>query len=314
MKARFALEHALWAELKARKFNRDHRFLLACSGGADSVALVRSFAAVLAPSRTTVAHVHHGGDSAARNSAREFTQKLCDELKLPLVIANAGAQTFVGEKALRNFRRQELTQLARQTDCRFIVTAHHKQDVLETRMIRLIRGTGPAGLAAMWTLRHPWYRPFLAQAPHELKQYLKTIGQDWFEDPTNLDLQYLRNWLRHRWLPQLERHRAGSLNSVARSLEECAGALVRLAPSDDSRILLVEWKRAEWETLSAVEQHQRLARALYRLGVETFTRGQLGEIVRRLSREESNSGFTVAGCEWKINAQQIEGRLTVPKV
>ncbi|MBX2986392.1 MAG: tRNA lysidine(34) synthetase TilS [Bdellovibrionaceae bacterium] len=312
LKARFGLEHRLWERLKKDGL-RGRGFLLACSGGADSVALVRAFAAVQAKKNLRVAHLHHGpgGAGAFRDEARQFVRDLARDLDLAFVEAHHGGEILRGEAACRDFRRQWLERWREEFAMDAVVTAHHAEDLLETRLIRLVRGTGPGGLRAIPVWRAPWYRPFLGFSPDELRGYLEKINQSWCEDPSNQDPRFLRNWLRQNWLPALEAYRPGSKGALGRSLEDVAASVPKISLPVRSASRSWAVRRAEWETWSPGERLQQLAVGLRHAGVANFTRGQLEEIHRRLDKNQKDYSFQLAGCVWTVGAEQIQARLVV---
>jgi tRNA(Ile)-lysidine synthase len=139
-----------------------------------------------------------------------------------------------------------------EADC--IATAHTEDDQAETVLLRLIRGAGSRGLAAIAPGRQRRIRPVLAVARHELQQYLRARGESWREDPTNADLGIPRNRVRHELLPYLERHFNPAMR---RALARAAGStradeavLARLAAS--CSVALVE-RRQEGVVLDAAD-------------------------------------------------------------
>lgn len=306
MKARRALEHRLWQILKAEDLVQK-KFLLACSGGADSVALARVFAAIRPPEQLMLVSLHHGdgANQAHRQAAVDFVQALAEKLQVPFATFKNPDPQLRSEAQLRQWRRAILEQHGADLGGALIVTAHHRQDVLETRLLRLIRGTGPQGLKAIRQRRGVWLRPFLQTDRRELLAYLEEVGQDWLEDPSNRDPRYFRNWIRHSWLKQLDARQKGAVEALGRSLENL-GSLENGAAADDKDSLsgliipLDRW----WQT-PRPEQLGLLAGCLTRLGKKNYTRGQLEEIRRRLDNSRKEHTFELAGCVWNVNAGQI---------
>jgi tRNA(Ile)-lysidine synthase len=85
----------------------------------------------------------------------------------------------------------------------WILTAHHRDDLVETVFQRLGRGTGPVGLQGIPFRRGRIVRPFLDRGRAEILAYLAALGAEWREDPSNADVSIDRNWYRHRYLPAL---------------------------------------------------------------------------------------------------------------
>ncbi|MEM9295170.1 MAG: tRNA lysidine(34) synthetase TilS, partial [Planctomycetota bacterium] len=138
--------------------------LLAVSGGADSVALLRSLA-LLAPRRRwrhrlVVAHVHHGLRGADADHDQRFVQDLAEGLGLDSVARRLeGRADRPGnvEATAREARYAALHDQAIEHACGFVATGHHADDQLETMLLRMIRGATPGSLSAM-----RWSRPLLA--------------------------------------------------------------------------------------------------------------------------------------------------------
>lgn len=300
MSARFDLEHRLWALLKEKGLTTK-KFLLACSGGADSMALVRAFVAVRPKENLIVAHFHHGGSSKFRRQALEFSRQQAEVLGVSFLFKIHEGQELKSEDDFRRERRKFLLEASKETQSDLVVTGHHAEDLLETRLMRLIRGTGPQGLPAILLLRSPFFRPFLQTSRKALREYLAEIAQTWVEDPSNSDSKFLRNWIRTEWLPDLESRQPGAVKALARSLENCATGGVK--PKKFAKQQGIS--RSHWENEGPPAQRGLLAAYLTHLGVVNFTRGQLEEVRKRLDSSRKEHTFVVAGCLWQINAQQI---------
>ncbi|HLU38696.1 MAG TPA: tRNA lysidine(34) synthetase TilS [Planctomycetota bacterium] len=204
----------------------------AISGGVDStvlaVVLGRLAQAGRLPGPLVFAHVDHrqypGSSGAVAHVAR-----LAHEFGAGFVHqALEGLPERASEDELRQARYAALEDMARLCDAGFIVTAHHADDDVETVLFRLLRGTGLRGLAGIPEHRElaprlHLLRPFLDVRRATLVEVARRDGLPVFEDPTNADLRYARNALRHEIIPAL-RSRAG-----ARSLEASLFALVRTA-------------------------------------------------------------------------------------
>lgn len=222
--------------------------MVGCSGGADSVALIRLLAELWAeesnglnPANETVtkpvaplvvAHCNHGIRGEESNADEAFVRQLCDQLQLPLVIhhvtpPNNSAPTgpVSDERTLRQIRRDFFERAAKQHGCRYVAVAHSADDQAETMLHHFIRGTGPLGLAGIAEASEldtdiVVRRPLLQVRRDTLRDGLREIGQPWREDASNRHTIYTRNWIRHDVLPLIESrypnaveaiHRAGTL-------------------------------------------------------------------------------------------------------
>jgi len=106
------------------------------------------------------------------------------------------------EMAGRQARHEFFLRLADQVGARLIALAHHQNDQVETFLLRLLRGSGVAGLSAMQELQGRWWRPLLDCSQEQILAYAREHDLSWVEDATNSDPAFLRNRLRHQLLPQ----------------------------------------------------------------------------------------------------------------
>jgi tRNA(Ile)-lysidine synthase len=296
------LDHHLWSELK--KYNLEkQRVLVAFSGGPDSLALAHSCVKVLGSERVRLAHFHHGGKSEYRDEASQFAKDWSEKNNVPILIGKRTSQHNPGfsEASMRRDRYEFLLTEANKLGISVVMTAHNSNDVLETRLMRLIRGTGPQGLKAIQVYRPPLFRPWLEISRGEIELYISKEKLKPLTDPSNIDTRYLRNWLRGIWLPELEAKRPGAGRVLAQSLD----SIVATLSSQDFSFPLDKMHRGQFMALTQDEQRRWLAAALLHIGQKNFTKGHLDEIRRRVLESPKNNSFKVAGCNWQINAQQI---------
>ena len=202
---------------------------VACSGGADSVALLLS-AHQRWPGQVVALHVNHGLQAAAADFQR-LVERLCDRLGVSLFQQRVLAAHSPGEspeEAARTARYRALSVLAQEAGAGVVLLAQHADDQAETVMLALTRGAGVAGLAAMpgEFERHGtrFGRPWLAVRGAALRAWLADQGQAWCEDPSNQDTRYARNRLRHGVLAQLETAFPGFVQCAGRTAAHCAQA------------------------------------------------------------------------------------------
>jgi tRNA(Ile)-lysidine synthetase-like protein len=186
--------------------------LVAVSGGADSVALLRA-AAALGPQlgwQVEALHCDHGLRAAAKADAR-FVDDLCGRLGLTLYAYQGKLKKGPGmEERARAWRHQCYAHGAARSGSRLILLAHHAGDQAETLLMNLVRGTGLHGAAGMQVLsplpgrtQIQLGRPFLGLMPQELRASLKRLRQPWREDGSNRDTTLARNHVRQVVLPAL---------------------------------------------------------------------------------------------------------------
>ncbi|MGH7240306.1 MAG: tRNA lysidine(34) synthetase TilS [Candidatus Saccharimonadales bacterium] len=176
------------------------KYIVAVSGGVDSVVLL-DLLAKLPGLELVVAHFDHGIRSDSSED-RRFVEKLAKNYNLQFIFAEGKLSAKASEAAAREARYEFLEKARLNTGAAAIITAHHQDDVLETAVINLIRGTGRRGLSSLKETEKV-KRPLLGYSKKAIKAYAKSHGLKWREDPTNTDTKYLRNYVRHELLPKL---------------------------------------------------------------------------------------------------------------
>jgi len=197
--------------------SRQNRFLVACSGGPDSVALLRlahsaSFQGVFF---VAVGHINHQLRGRRSNRDAAFVRNLSRRLKTPFFlktvnVARIAKKRKLGiEAAARSVRYEALGEIARKMKATAVLTAHTMEDQAETVLLNLLRGTGPAGLCGISEvlfhrdIKVPIVRPLLGIRRDFLKRYLQSVSQPYCIDESNNSEAFLRNWIRRRVLPLL---------------------------------------------------------------------------------------------------------------
>jgi tRNA(Ile)-lysidine synthase len=203
---------------------------VAYSGGMDSAVLLHALVALRRrlPFEVRALHVDHGLQPSSPAWA-EHCVRACKRLGVVLETRQIDVAAARGEslEAVARERRYEaMAALLRRGN--LLVTAQHRDDQAETLLLALMRGSGPRGLAAMprWA---PFgagllVRPLLDFGRAELLGYARGQGLEWIEDPGNSDLDFDRNFLRHRVLPLLAQRWPACATGIARSAGHCAEA------------------------------------------------------------------------------------------
>ena len=221
---------------------------VALSGGADSSALLTGCAQRW-PGQVIALHVNHGLQAAAPQF-EAACQTLCSSLNVPLRVARVNAGHAPGqspEDAARIARYTALASLAGDVTGSghivHIAVAQHADDQVESLLLALSRGAGPAGLAAMpahWErMGLHWHRPFLGVAAADIRHWLRQRSISWVEDPTNADPGFTRNRIRADLLPPLEVCFPHFRDTFARAAQHSAAASELLAELADIDLLSV---------------------------------------------------------------------------
>ncbi len=222
------LEEQLLARWPVERW-RDVTCVVAVSGGADSVALLRALCSVRQPGagQLVVAHFNHGWRGDESTGDEQFVASLAESLELTCEVGRADVASRLekpaSEDVARHARYKFLQEVAETRGARYVVTAHTADDRAETVLHRVLRGTGLAGLCGIPSARMLGHaslvRPLLGVWRADVLGYLEQLGQPYREDSTNRDRRFTRNRLRHELLP----HVAEAYNPNVRE------ALVRLA-------------------------------------------------------------------------------------
>ncbi|GHV27367.1 hypothetical protein AGMMS4952_08920 [Spirochaetia bacterium] len=191
-------------------------FLAAVSGGADSTAMLAALAGLKETSRFELhcLHVEHGIRPAVESRGDALAvEALCTDFGIPCSvvsiapgkIARTAKRRGTGiEAAARLYRHSAWNTEARRVGAAKVLVAHTRDDLLETALMRILRGSGPAGLAAMPRTRGLIQRPLLDLRRTDVLAYLAARGLPYQTDSTNADPAFLRNRIRHKLIPCLD--------------------------------------------------------------------------------------------------------------
>jgi tRNA(Ile)-lysidine synthase len=181
--------------------------LVALSGGADSVALLRVLLSLGYPVAAAHCNFHLRGEESDRDE--RFCVELAQRLGVKLHLAHFDTQAYATlhhqsiELAARNLRYDWFERLRQDVGAQAVCVAHHKDDSVETILLNLLRGTGVAGLTGISPRRGHVIRPLLCVGRQDILNYLSTLGQDYVTDSTNLETKATRNKLRLEIIPML---------------------------------------------------------------------------------------------------------------
>ncbi|MBR1816185.1 MAG: tRNA lysidine(34) synthetase TilS [Lachnospiraceae bacterium] len=187
--------------------DKDSRIVIGLSGGADSVCLLRAMKAL--GYSVTAVHINHQirGEEADRDE--NFCKNLCDRLGVEFISYHKDIRTYASEEGLtveeagRKFRYRCFDETAKKYENSRIAVAHNKNDLAETILFNMIRGSGMNGLTGIKPVRENIIRPMLDTGRDDIEDYLQSIAQDFVTDATNLSCDYDRNRIRHKIIPAL---------------------------------------------------------------------------------------------------------------
>lgn len=307
------LEHSVWKNLVNCKLADHDHFLLAVSGGLDSIVLLEVFLRLLPNINLKIVYFHHGDDPNAtqvqfRDECLYLIKNQISKINKSNItfISARSPQLLISEAQYREARLSFIDSVKNEHD--IVVTAHHLDDRFETLLLKLIRGTSLEGAQQFKMWNGNIFRPFLNLSKYELQEFAELQNLKWLEDPSNTNTDYFRNWIREKWLKDLENYHAGARNKLAQSLFKI------LENQDENREfedLFAKFSTGnkmnrQWFTLlTRNEQLRALALLLKNNQITHFSTGQLEEIRKRLDKNQKDITFQILDRKWVINASQI---------
>lgn len=211
-----------------RLFSAEDKVLVALSGGADSVALLRLL--LSAGYNCEAAHCNFRLRGKESDRDEEFVRRLCREQQVELHVTHFDTEKIAEERhisiemAARELRYEWFEELRKERRAAVIAVAHHRDDSVETILLNLIRGTGINGLLGIRPRNGFIVRPLLCMDRTEVVDYLKSIGQEYVTDSTNLQDDYTRNKIRLNLLPAMQEINPSVKESILATAEHLADA------------------------------------------------------------------------------------------
>lgn len=247
-------------------------FLVAVSGGRDSVVLLHLLRFHVPGVGISVAHLDHAMRPGSVADAR-WVAGLCTAWGLQVIEERVENAPRTEEEA-RSARYAFLRRAAVQSAATHIVTAHHADDQAETVLFRVLRGTGPTGLAGIGALSSSGLvRPLLPFWRRELSQYARAAGLRWREDPSNRSLDPARNRIRHEILPLIE-------STVAPGARRSLVRLAATAAENEGA-----WEAIAAPLASAVSRREGRALLLARERLRDYDPAVASRVLRNLLRQ-----------------------------
>lgn len=188
--------------------NTEDRYLVAVSGGKDSMALLDLF--YTENMNVEVAHVNFQLRGEEALADEDLVRTYCRERQLTFHVVRFDTKAYAEEHgistqmAARDLRYTWFKTLLLERQLKYVALAHHRQDNMETFLLNWTKGTGPKGLLGI-PERSEWLlRPLLHADPKDIISYMQEKNLPWREDASNLDTHYQRNRIRHKVLPALK--------------------------------------------------------------------------------------------------------------
>lgn len=203
--------------------SQDQRFLLAVSGGVDSIVLAALFRHYNIDHG--IAHMNFSLRAEESDEDASFVKDLAERKDVPFFLKKVDTQEYAKQsklsiqEAARVMRYNWLEELCREKAFDYIVLGHHRDDEVESFFINLLRGTGIRGLGGYEPRSGNVIRPLLFAGREEIQDYAEQVGLSWREDSSNVSLDYLRNKVRHELLPGFYVLRSGAREKLIENID-----------------------------------------------------------------------------------------------
>ena len=287
-------------------FNLQDKILVALSGGADSVALLRVLLSLGYTCECAHCNFHLRGLESDRDEA--FVRQLCEKQGIPLHVTHFDTSAYAKEHhisiemAARELRYEWFEHIRKEIGASAIAVAHHRDDSVETFLLNLMRGAGINGLKGIPVKNGLIVRPLLSVSREDILDYLQAIHQDFVTDSTNMEDEYMRNKIRLNIIPVMKEvnpsimetiqettFRFSEISNIYRQdrTEAIARKVISTSP-DMFRISLAD-------VLEDLAPLSLLHEVLFPKG---FNASQIQDIYRSLS--SSQSGKLFFSTEWEV--------------
>ena len=292
---------------------------VALSGGLDSCVLLHSLAALNLQVTLQALHINHQISPNA-NAWQAHCSDICAQLNIAFTAVKVDVKSSGRgiEDAAREARYAVFEQHIKSGD--YLLTAHHADDQAETLLLRLMRGSGPRGLAAMAQQRPlgqgTLYRPLLSFSRIELEEYARTQELSWVNDESNADDHYDRNYLRNHVMPLLRDRWPAFASKWQQTAELCAAneSLIEELAAQD--LALADFKPTlvgtsislvYAESLSVARRHNLVRTWLRGQGLSTPEQHHLQQIEQQIigGRQDAETQVTWGDVSLRVYRQRI---------
>lgn len=297
------------------------KIIAAFSGGGDSSALLWMCAKFFG-GKVVALHVNHGIRGAESDADEEFSREFAERLGAEFVSVRVDvpASRLKGESleaAARRLRREALCNAAKRTNISTVLLGHNRDDLAETVLFNLLRGTGIRGAVGITEMTETdgvkFCRPLLGMRREFLREVLRARGLEWREDSTNSDDNYTRNYIRNTLIPTIAEHiNSSAVEHLAQFGEDMRQ--VREAEDERSRELFAatsaDASSLDWRKLREMDADSValvIREAGRRRGLRTLSRAVCTELAGLILKGE---GFVFQWCG-EVTIQGRKGRITI---
>lgn len=286
---------------------RPGRYVIAVSGGVDSMVLL-DVMRQLPGLELIVAHVNHGIRTDATHD-EQLVQTVAMSHNLVFVSTNLHLGSGVGEERARRERYDFLRSVCKKYNANAILTAHHRDDLIETAIINMLRGTGWRGLGSLRSTDEV-FRPLLMVSKAELVNYAETQGVKWHHDSTNDDTYYMRNYVRHKVLADAPAELTEKLyqyivrqNELTALIDDEAAKILQSFCTDDSPVDSLP--RYEYTMIASHVAHELLQTVLRRKSGKSVPRPLAERALLFVKVAKQHKIFPI-GKDWQLRALRRE--------
>ena len=200
------MQNRITLNLKTLIDSKKPHFLLAVSGGIDSMVLLNFFQKNHESFTFSVAHINHNYHSDSKKM-ENLVKNQCDKMNSDLIIENIFLKEVNSniESNFRKMRYNKLEEIRKRIKADFILTAHHADDQVETILMKILNSSGVEGLQGLRKLNQNIIRPMFNISKREICDYASLNDIKFIDDPTNCDDLFTRNFLRMNVIPQLKK-------------------------------------------------------------------------------------------------------------
>ncbi len=197
------------------------KVIIGLSGGADSIFLCHVLHKLKIP--TIAAHLNHNLRGRESNNDQKFVENFCKTHSIPLELKNLDIKSLSQkhkeglEERGRKERYKLFDKLKQKHKAKYILTAHHADDNIETVILNLVRGSGLDGLAGMKILDNHLLRPLLDISKNQILSYLNANKINYVDEESNKDTKFRRNFIRQNIIPNLKELNPNLASTIAKN-------------------------------------------------------------------------------------------------
>ena len=287
-------------------FNLQDKVLVALSGGADSVALLRILLSLGYTCECAHCNFHLRGLESDRDES--FVRLLCEEHSIPLHVTHFDTSAYAKEHhlsiemAARELRYEWFEHIRKEIEASVIAVAHHRDDSVETFLLNLMRGAGINGLKGIPIKNGYIVRPLLSVSREGILDYLQAINQAYVTDSTNLEDEYMRNKIRLNILPLMKEVNP----SVMETIQETTFRLSEVASiyqqdrmeTITHKVTFLSPEMFRISLTDILEDVAPISLLHEVLSPKGFNASQIRDIFRSLSSSQSGKRFFTT--EWEV--------------